>query len=90
MSIKGIITRATFKTEVAQGISGQNSRKKMKWCPRKRQDVGLPQLNIGHRHELYKMLLVCHCERDSGHTIRIISARKATKNERKLYKGSSS
>jgi hypothetical protein len=37
-----------------------------------------------------KILLVCHCERDAGHTIRIISARKATKNERKLYKGSES
>lgn len=34
-----------------------------------------------------KLLLVCHCERDSGHTIRIISARKATNNERKHYKG---
>lgn len=34
------------------------------------------------------ILLVCHCERDSGHTIRIISARKATKNEGKHYKGS--
>ncbi|MEB4592474.1 BrnT family toxin [Candidatus Thiothrix sp. Deng01] len=36
------------------------------------------------------ILLVCHCERDDGQTIRIISARKATKNERKLYKGSTS
>lgn len=35
-----------------------------------------------------KILLVCHCERDAGHTIRIISARKATNNERRLYKGS--
>ncbi|QQZ30268.1 BrnT family toxin [Thiothrix subterranea] len=35
-----------------------------------------------------KILLVCHCERDSGTTIRIISARKATKNERQYYKGS--
>ncbi|WP_028487594.1 BrnT family toxin [Thiothrix lacustris] len=35
-----------------------------------------------------KILLVCHCERDSGTTIRIISARKATKNERQHYKGS--
>ena len=35
-----------------------------------------------------KILLVCHCERDSGHTIRIVAARKATKNERKHYKGS--
>ncbi len=37
-----------------------------------------------------KILLVCHCERDTGETIRIISARKATKNERKLYKGGAS
>ena len=31
------------------------------------------------------LLIICHCERDDGHTIRIISARKATKNERKHY-----
>lgn len=30
------------------------------------------------------ILLVCHCERDDGHTIRIIPPRKATQNERKL------
>ncbi|MDT8364474.1 MAG: BrnT family toxin [Nitrosomonas sp.] len=34
-----------------------------------------------------RMLLVCHCERESGDTIRIISARKATKCESKHYKG---
>ena len=32
-----------------------------------------------------RVLLVCHCLRESGSIIRIISARKATKNERKLY-----
>jgi len=34
-----------------------------------------------------RVLLVCHCERDSGNTIRIISARKATKKERQFYEG---
>lgn len=34
-----------------------------------------------------RILVVCHCERDEGDTIRIISARKATKNERKYYEG---
>ncbi len=34
-----------------------------------------------------RVLLVCHCERDSGNTIRIISARKATNKERKFYEG---
>jgi len=34
-----------------------------------------------------RTLIVCHCERDSGNTIRIISARKATKNECKFYGG---
>jgi uncharacterized DUF497 family protein len=34
-----------------------------------------------------KLLLVCHCERDGGDTIRIISARKATSNEGKHYQG---
>ena len=34
-----------------------------------------------------QLLLVCHCERDSGHVIRIISARKATKRESTFYGG---
>ncbi|MBQ0720450.1 MAG: BrnT family toxin [Gammaproteobacteria bacterium] len=34
-----------------------------------------------------RILLLCHCERDSGNTIRMISARKATKKERKFYEG---
>ncbi len=32
----------------------------------------------------FRMLIVCHCERDLD-TVRIISARKADKNERKQY-----
>lgn len=32
-----------------------------------------------------RLLLVAHCERDAGHTIRIISARKATKHESAFY-----
>jgi len=36
-----------------------------------------------------RILIVCHCERDSGNIIHIISARKATKNERKFYEGES-
>ena len=36
------------------------------------------------------ILIVCHCERKDGDVIRIISARKATKNERKSYEGESS
>jgi uncharacterized protein len=36
-----------------------------------------------------RVLIICHCERDAGHIIRIISARKATKNERKHYEGGS-
>ncbi len=32
-----------------------------------------------------KLLIVCHCERDHGTTIRIISARKATKRESAFY-----
>lgn len=34
----------------------------------------------------FKLLLVCHCYRDDDNIIRIISARKATKNEAKNYK----
>ncbi len=37
-----------------------------------------------------RVLVVCHCERNEGNTIRIISARKATKKERSFYtKGAS-
>jgi uncharacterized DUF497 family protein len=34
-----------------------------------------------------RILLVCHCEKSDGETIRIISARKATRNERSQYEG---
>ena len=32
-----------------------------------------------------RLLLVCHCEREAGDVIRIISARKATKTESTFY-----
>ena len=32
-----------------------------------------------------RLILVCHCERDTGDVIRIISARKATKRESTFY-----
>ncbi|NOT65358.1 MAG: BrnT family toxin [Methylotenera sp.] len=32
-----------------------------------------------------RLLIVCHCERNQGHVIRIISARKATKAECGYY-----
>jgi len=32
-----------------------------------------------------RLLLVCHCERDGGNVIRIISARRATKRESAFY-----
>ena len=32
-----------------------------------------------------RFLIGCHCEREQGHVIRIISARKATKRECKYY-----
>ena len=34
-----------------------------------------------------RVLVVCHCERESGELIRIISARKATKRESAFYGG---
>jgi uncharacterized DUF497 family protein len=34
-----------------------------------------------------RLLLVCHCEREAGNLIRIISARKATKRESNFYGG---
>ena len=41
-------------------------------------------VRIGHSSDS-KLLLVVFCERDSGNVIRLISARKATKKERKDY-----
>lgn len=34
-----------------------------------------------------RILVVCHCEQSQGNIIRLISARKATSNERKYYDG---
>jgi uncharacterized protein len=34
-----------------------------------------------------RLLIVCHCERNDGNIIRIISARKATKTEANYYQG---
>ncbi len=34
-----------------------------------------------------RMLMICHCEKQLENVLRIISARKATKNERKFYRG---
>ncbi|MFM2408500.1 MAG: hypothetical protein RL358_1242 [Pseudomonadota bacterium] len=34
-----------------------------------------------------RLLMVCHCEREQGKIIRIISARKASKNESVHYQG---
>ena len=34
-----------------------------------------------------KLLIVCHCERQQGLVIRIISARKASKRESAFYQG---
>ncbi len=38
--------------------------------------------------QLSKILVVCHCYRESETKIRIISARKATKNEKNSYQRS--
>jgi len=37
--------------------------------------------------KLLKLLVVCHCYRENDEIIRIITARKATKNETKEYGG---
>ncbi|OIP98660.1 MAG: hypothetical protein AUK35_10530 [Zetaproteobacteria bacterium CG2_30_46_52] len=46
-------------------------------------------LMLGLSHD-FRVLIVCHYERHKGGTIRIISARKATKKERKYYEGGES
>ncbi len=42
-------------------------------------------LMLGYSFKL-RMLMVCHCHRENDSTIRIISARKATNNEKKFYR----
>ncbi len=34
-----------------------------------------------------KLLMIVHCERDNGNTVRLISARKATPKESTYYEG---
>jgi uncharacterized DUF497 family protein len=41
-------------------------------------------IRVGHSSKT-RILLVIYCERDSGDTVSIISARKATPKERTLY-----
>jgi len=43
-------------------------------------------LMLGHSSGA-RLLIVCHCERDQGNIVRIISARKATKRESAFYQG---
>ena len=43
-------------------------------------------LMLGFSEEA-RLLIVCHCERNQGNIVRIISARKATKNESNYYQG---
>ena len=45
------------------------------------------RFNIIGVSQLSKLLIVCHCYRESDMTIRIISARKPTKEEAKYYEG---
>ena len=42
-------------------------------------------LLLGYTSQL-RLMMVCHCYRESDSVIRIISARKATANEAKLYR----
>ncbi len=44
-------------------------------------------LLVGRSYRL-RVLLICHCYRENEGVIRIISARRATKNERAAYRGS--
>jgi uncharacterized DUF497 family protein len=43
-------------------------------------------LLVGRSYRL-RVLLICHCYREREGTIRIISARRATKKERAAYRG---
>jgi len=50
-------------------------------------DAGEDRFLLLGQSATHKVLMICHCERDTGNIVRIISARKATKNERKFYEG---
>ena len=39
------------------------------------------------RSAMLRVLVVCHCYREDGSVIRLISARRATRQETKLYPG---
>ena len=41
---------------------------------------------LGRSNQI-RLLIVCHCYRESDSVIRIISARKATKREQQVYSG---
>ena len=43
-------------------------------------------LLIGRSYRL-RILLICHCFRERDSVLRIISARRATRKERRVYKG---
>lgn len=43
-------------------------------------------LLLGLSHSV-RLLMVCHCYREEGEVIRIVSARKADKQESRQYKG---
>ena len=45
------------------------------------------RFNVIGFSENLRLLMVCHCYRDNDTIIRIISARKATRSEEKLYGG---
>jgi len=45
------------------------------------------RFNIVGMSQLSKLLIVCHCYRESDTIIRIISARKPTKAETEYYEG---
>ena len=45
------------------------------------------RFNVIGISENLNLLMVCHCYRDDDNIIRIISARKATRSEEKLYGG---
>jgi len=48
-------------------------------------DLKLPRLDNSNSSRL---TMVCHCEKEPGEILRIISAKKATgTNEQKFYKG---
>jgi uncharacterized DUF497 family protein len=72
------------RPQIDQRVAGETRHHDFRWDFARGSEERF--LMLGFSDEA-RLLIVCHCERDQGNIIRIISARKATKNESNYYQG---